>query len=374
MKLQEKTDEAAAQERLISRFLQLVAIDGLSGEEENVLTYLSSFMEQRGISYEKQRVPELANSETGNLLIQIGTGGTAVFLAHMDTARSTKNLKAIRHSDRISSSGDTILGADNRAGIAILLTALDLLQESGLKRNFSIAFTICEETSLAGSRNLQLPPEIKLGFIFDSAHRPGKFITAGYGACDFSVKIGGKAAHSGISPEKGINAIAVGAKAVARLKLGRINETTTMNIGKVNGGSAINVVPDELFLEGEIRSANAAVVENLIAETRAIFEEACAEFGAKLDFQSKWVFKPYQILAENPVYQKVSAAIKASGLEVQPVSSAGGSDANSLNEKGISAINLGIGAQNPHGNDEFILIEDLEASLRIALNLMENLE
>ncbi|HDR03809.1 MAG TPA: M20/M25/M40 family metallo-hydrolase, partial [Candidatus Marinimicrobia bacterium] len=158
------------------------------------------------------------------------------------------------------------------------------------------------------------------------------------------------------------------------LRQGRINDTTTINIGKIQGGSAINVVPDELLLEGEIRSADASAVEKLITETRIAFEEVCTEYAAGLDFQSRWIFKPYQIKEDKAVYQKVAEAIVSAGLNAEPVSSAGGSDANSLNEKGIPAINLGIGAQNPHSNDEFILIEDLEASLRIALNLMENLE
>jgi tripeptide aminopeptidase len=374
LKLQAEKEREAARERLIERFLELAQIDGLSGEEQNVLAYVLKILKKLGLRYQKQMVAKLANSETGNLLLQVGNGGNAVFLAHMDTARSTKNLKAVRHSDRISSAGDTILGADNRAGMAILLMALELILEKGLKPNFSIAFTVCEESSLAGSRALQLPPQISLGFIFDSAHRPGKFITQAYGACDFSVTISGKAAHSGISPEKGVNAIAVGVKAMSQIRMGRINPDTTLNIGKIKGGTAVNVVPDELVLEGEIRSAKAAMVEKILRDIRLTFEKSCQEAGAGLDFRSGWAFKPYHIDLKSEVYQKVAKAIESAGLNAEPVSSAGGSDANSLNEKGIPAINLGIGAQNPHANDEFILIEDLEAGLHIALNLMENLE
>jgi tripeptide aminopeptidase len=218
--------------------------------------------------------------------------------------------------------------------------------------------------------NIPMPDDIKMGFVFDSSLRPGNFVRESCGAIAFTARILGKASHSGIAPEKGIHAVRAAASAVARMKIGRIDETTTVNVGMFNGGEGMNVVPALALVEGEVRSMNWEKIELLASEVQSVFEQACAEYGATLEFQSRWDFTPYTIDEHEPVFQRIAEAIRNVGLSPKPHISWGGSDANSFNRRGIRSVNIGIGAQNPHANTEFILLEDFQKAADIALEIM----
>jgi tripeptide aminopeptidase len=194
--------------------------------------------------------------------------------------------------------------------------------------------------------------------------------SASPGALRFHGRIDGRAAHSGIAPERGIDALRTASRAFAGMPLGRIDADTTANVGTLRAGSAINVVPDRATFEGEIRSTDVGAVERTLVEIRDHLERACGESGARLTLAHDWDFRPYRIEEDAPVRRRAVAAIEAVGLEVRPTTSAGGSDANSLNSAGLPAVNLGIGAQNPHGDDEFVLLADLASASAIALDLM----
>jgi tripeptide aminopeptidase len=239
-------------------------------------------------------------------------------------------------------------------------------------KNFTVAFTTCEETTLLGSKHLDLNGEIKKGFVFDSAYRPGSFINKACGAVAFKIKIIGRASHSGIDPEKGINAIEIAARAICDIKQGKIDKDTTLNIGKISGGSGINIVPENVAVEGEIRSFDEERVMELLRQIKNNFEIESAASGGKIFFDYNWDFKPFEINENSEVYKRTVNTIKKVGLNPQPKTSLGGSDANSLNGRGIQAINLGIGAQNPHSNDEFIFIEDLVKTSEIAIELVRS--
>ncbi len=357
--------------RLLDIFLEIAAIEGLSGNEKAIADYVKTFLACLDLAVYEDDAHRLNNGNSGNLLCRVGSGGEFVLLSHLDTARSTGNLKPVITEDRICSDGTTILGADNRAGVAVLLYVIEHALKNRLPINdFTLAFTVCEESTMIGSRNLSLNGAIRMGFVFDSALRPGKFIYRSFGARGFNVRITGKASHSGIAPENGISAIAVAARAIGRLPLGRVDEETTANVGKIEGGSAVNVIPEKALLAGEVRSLELDKVESLIGTIHREFQAAANSFGAALEFESQWDFKPYRITPEMEVYRRIETALRKCGLTPQPSISAGGSDANSLNARGIPAVNIGIGAQNPHSNDEFILIEDLHKSAQIALELI----
>jgi len=294
-------------------------------------------------------------------------------MSHMDTARSTRSLKPVLLDDRITSDGKTVLGVDNRVGITCLLSALDIVLEQQLScPGFTLVFTVCEESTLAGSTHLSLKPEIKQAFTFDSSLRPGDFICKAPGAKNFDIKVNGKAAHSGLAPEDGINALQIAAKAIVGLPLGRIDEESTMNIGPFSSKAATNVVPFAVELTGEIRSSTTSRVEELEVFTQDHFSAAVAGTGATFTYKSDWDFHPYSFDSSAPIWQRMEKAIYAIGLEPNGLHSFGGSDANVLNGKGIPTINLGVGAQNPHSNDEFILYNDLISTTKIALELMQN--
>lgn len=360
------------QKRLINLFLEVAQINALSGKEKPLADYIKSFLSTLGYSIHEDDSAKFTNSNTGNLICKIGDGGNFILLSHMDTARPTESVKPVMLQDRITSSGDTVLGVDNRAGVAVLLYTLEkIAKENFSVKDFTVAFTTCEETTLFGSKNLGVNGEIKHGFIFDSGYRPGNFIYSACGAIGLKIKIIGRASHSGIAPEKGINSMQVAAKAISRLPLGRIDEETTMNIGTLKSGSAVNVIPELSELEGEVRSFNLKKAEDNFNLLVKIFNEEANKVGAKVEIEHFWDFVPYTIPEASYVFQETVRAIMKVGLIPSPKISLGGSDANSLNGRGIESVNLGIGAQNPHSNDEFIFIEDLIKSAEIALELVK---
>lgn len=359
-------------QRLIDLFLEVARINALSGNEKPLADFIKTFLSKYNYTFKEDDSAKFTESNTGNLICKIGTGGNFVLLSHMDTARPTENVKPIILTDKITSSGDTVLGVDNRAGVSVLLYILESIAKEKISvKDFTVAFTTCEETTLLGSKNLGINGEIKKGFIFDSGYRPGNFIYSACGAIGLKIKIIGKATHSGISPEKGVNSMAAAAKAISKLPLGRIDEETTMNIGLLKSGSAVNVIPELTELEGEVRSFNLKKAENYLNQLLKTFKEECEKVGAKFEIDYFWDFMPYKIQETSSVYKETVSAIKKVGLEPNPTISLGGSDANSLNGRGIDSINLGIGAQNPHSNDEFIFIEDLIKSAEIALELVK---
>ncbi|MBK7104295.1 MAG: M20/M25/M40 family metallo-hydrolase [Ignavibacteriae bacterium] len=358
--------------RLIELFLELASIDGVSGNEKGVANYIKNFLINLGYSVEEDSASEFTKSNTNNLICKIGDGGNFIMLSHMDTARPTKNLRPIILEDKIVSSGDTVLGVDNRAGIAVLLFTLEKISKEKIStKNFTVGFTTCEETTLFGSKYLGIDEKINHAFIFDSGYRPGNFIYSSCGELGFRIKIFGKASHSGIAPEMGINSLLIAANAISKLPLGRIDEDSTMNIGLLKSGSAVNVIPELTELEGEIRSFDIEKVQKQFDKVLEIFRNEAEKFNAKIEYESFWDFKPFTIFENSHVYQETKRAIEKVNLSAVPKISLGGSDANSLNERGIESINLGIGAQNPHSNDEFIFIEDFVKTAEIALELIK---
>ncbi len=360
------------EDKLLKLFLEVASIEGLSRDEKDVADFITAYLLKYGFTPFKDNSNLESNSNTGNIICKINGGGNMVLLSHMDTARSTNGLKPVLLSDRITSDGTTVLGVDNRAGISILLYLIEKIETEKIKtKDFTLAFTTCEETTLAGSKNLDLNGRIKKGFVFDSYLRPGNFINSSFGAASFNIKIIGKASHSGIAPEKGINSIRIANEAICKMNLGRIDEQTTINVGLINGGTAVNVVPEITTVKGEVRAKSLMKAEQHIIEIEKLFAESATKYSGKIEFESNWDFKPFEIKETSTVYSDIKNAIRKIGLEPVSGESWGGSDANSLNMKGIESVNIGIGAQNPHSNDEFILYEDLQKSFEIALELVK---
>lgn len=359
-----------SRQRLIDLFLQLAAINATSEAEKPVADFIRTFLADLNVSIKEDDAHVPGGGDSGNLICRVGGGGEVVLLAHMDTARPTEQLQPQVHADRITSDGTTILGADNRAGVAILLHTLEQASRNREAfMDFTAAFTICEEAGLSGSKHLTLDERIRMGYAFDSSLRPGHFIHATYGAVRFTVKVRGKAAHAGLEPEKGVNAIQAAGRAIGELPLGRLEDNLTVNIGTISGGSAVNVVPAETVVNGEVRGRERGRVNDTVRQISERFAASAEQLGAAVDFTSTWEFEPFYVEPGHEVYRQLIAALEAAGLEPVPHLSPGGSDANSLNAKGIPALNVGIGAQKPHSDDEFILIEDLVKAAEIAREL-----
>jgi tripeptide aminopeptidase len=357
---------------LINLFIEIAKINALSGDEKPVADFIKSFLSKYDYIVTEDDSKKYTNSNTGNIICKIGSGGNIVLTAHMDTARPTLLVNPKILDDKIISSGDTVLGVDNRAGVSVLLFTLEKIAKEKIPiKDFTVAFTTCEETTLFGSKHIGLNGNIKYGFVFDSGYRPGNFIHSACGALGYNMKVIGKASHSGIAPEKGVNSLQIASKAMSKLPIGRIDNETTMNIGVFKSGSAVNVIPEIAELDGEVRSFNTNKVEkyfNIVLET---FQKEADFAGGKIECNSFWDFKPFTVSESSFVFSETVRVLWNVGLNPTPKISLGGSDANSLNENGIQSINLGIGAQNPHSNDEFIFIEDLVKSAEIALELVK---
>lgn len=358
--------------RLIELFLQTARINALSGNEKPLADFIKSFLSQYNYLVSEDNSRQYSNSNTGNLICSIGSGGNFLLSSHMDTARPTESVKPFIDNEKITSSGDTVLGVDNRAGVSVLLYTLEKIAKEKIPvKDFTVVFTTCEETTLFGSKNLGVNGNIKKGFVFDSGYRPGNFIHSACGALGFKIKIIGKASHSGISPEKGINSILIATKAISRLPLGRIDDETTMNIGLLKGGSAVNVIPELTELEGEVRSFDLKKAEKYFNLLVNAFKHESESARAKFELHYDWDFMPFTVPEDSEVYRETINALTKVGLIPTPKISLGGSDANSFNGNGIQSVNLGIGAQNPHSNEEFIFIEDLYKTAEIALELVK---
>lgn len=360
------------QENLVATFLELVKINGTSGEERAVTDYLTEFCTRRKLDFTLDPLPVSSFSNTGNFTVKTGNGGNLIFLAHMDTARPTAGIKPQKNGNRISSDGSTILGADNRAGMAILLHVLENMLQNESVPDITMVFTVCEETSMAGSRNLALPDNLEMGFVVDSSYRPGNFVTATFGALHFEIEVLGKASHAALAPDQGINSIMAASQALAKLHSGRINDDLVVNFATVTGGTATNVVPVKTRITGEIRARYQNLAEEHWKLIESTFNSTIESFGTRVNCSFEWTFKPFTIDHTEKVYQVVESAIISEGLTPNPLLIPGGSDANSLNLRGVPSINLGIGAQNPHSTDEFILIDDLVNSARIVSRIIKD--
>jgi tripeptide aminopeptidase len=348
-----------------------VRISATSHREKPVADFIRQLLKDLPVAVREDSAAEAVQGNSGNLICRFGSGGDIMLMAHMDTPLDTAGVNPQVLEDRICSDGNTILGVDNRVGVTTLLR---LLQEASRDpdnyRDFTVAFTVCEETTLGGSKSLEYPDTIKQAYAFDSSLRPGQFIRGSYGAQTWKLLITGKGAHAGLAPEKGVNAIQLAAAILNEFPNGRIDAETTFNVARIEGGGANNVVPDQVTVSGEIRSRDTRRVEEELDKAHQTVEQRVSAAGGKGGFSHHWVFKPYFVADDDPAIQLLNKVYEQNGLTPEANIAAGGSDANSLNARGLTAVNLGVGAQNPHSTKEFILLEDLAMDLALAKTLV----
>jgi tripeptide aminopeptidase len=364
------------QQELLSLFLRLAPIDGVSHMERAIADEVMTTLRSAGIDVIEDQSAPVVKGNTGNLLCfppGFRADVSAIMLeAHLDTVQPTGSLKVIVKEDRICSDGSTILGADNRMGLSILVDLLLHTHETpGPKKNFFVALTVGEETGLYGAAALDFSKlNVSAAFVFDCSKRPGVFIRESVGLYDFTALFVGKAAHAGVAPEEGVSAIALAASAISKIQLGRLDQETTANIGKIFGGEASNVVPERVTVEGEVRSFSPDRIREVLRTIEQTFHASVDNTG-RLTFSSYSDFEPYIHKPDAVAVVELEDAMRRAGLTPKPIRYMGGSDANKYNAKGIPAVNIGIGAQKPHSVEEFFLLEDLFKSSEIAHELIK---
>ena len=355
-------------ERLLRTFLDLVAVDSPSGHEEAIGDLLEVRFAELGCATSRDDIGNLVAIYPGR------RPGTILVSTHMDTVGPDTGIIPIIGEDGvIRTDGSTILGADDKSGIAGCLELLTLLGTNPDWSCPTIEFvcSVGEEVGLVGSRHLDVASlNATHGFVFDTAGVMGSITYWAPTAVDVTVTFTGRKAHAGVEPEKGIDAIRVAAEAIAAMPLGRVDEETVANIGRLTGGDVRNVVADHAVLEGMARSHDQAKLDAQVDAMRTACEEAAARHGAGVDFVSEEMFRTYKIEEDAQPYVEAAAAIRALGLEVVPRKSGGGTDGNFFNAKGIPCVGMPTGMVDEHATSEHIAIADMVTACQIMVGIV----
>ena len=353
-------------ERLINEFLELVRIDSPSSKEGKIAKVLVSKLEELGCEVVIDNAGEQKGGETGNVIATLKgnrEGRTILFSSHMDTVSPGIGVNPIIDEENgiIKSDGTTVLGSDDKAGIAAILEGIRMIKENNIEHaDIQIVFSIWEEGGLFGAKLLDYSKiNAELGFVLDSGGSPGEIIVQAPAQDGITVKITGKPAHAGLQPENGISAVMVAAKAIENMNLLRIDEETTANIGIINGGIATNIVMPELEIKAEARSLNEDKLDAQTKHMVSVFEETAKEFGAQIQIDVNRAYAPFTIAEDEEIVLLAKKAFKNMNIEAKTGSTGGGSDTNILNKNGIKSVNLGIGMKKAHTLEEYIAIQDL---------------
>jgi len=364
------------QERIVKEFIEYVQIDSLTRKEGNFAKFIRKELEDLGLEVIVDNAGEKIGSDTNNIIATLKGDKdveTIILCCHMDTVTPGEGIKPVIKDDVIYSDGTTILGGDNKAGIAAIVEALRIIREENVSHgDIEVVFTIAEEGGLNGSKNLDYSKiKSKTAFVLDSGGDPGQIIIQGPAQDKIDVTIKGKPAHAGVCPEEGISAIQVAAAAINKMNLLRIDEDTTANIGIINGGKATNIVCPEVEVKAEARSLSNEKLDKQTAHMVECFEKAAKEFGAEIEIETSRAYGAFTIDENDEIVQIVKKACDNIGLKPFTDSTGGGSDTNILNVNGIKCVNLGIGEKKPHTLEEHIAIKDLVDSARLVLEIIK---
>lgn len=367
-----------SEERIIQEFMELVQIDSETKFEEQISGVLKEKFGSLGLEVVEDDAKEKTGHGAGNLIItwkaeQSEQAPKLLFTCHMDTVTPGQGVKPTLGEDGwIRSDGTTILGADDKAGIAALLEAIRVIQQNKIPHGqIQFVITVGEESGLVGARALD--PQMldaDLGFALDSNGDIGSIAVAAPTQAKIKMIIKGKSAHAGVNPEDGISAIQVAAKAIAKMKLGRIDHETTANIGKFAGGGPTNIVCDYVQLEAEARSIVQEKVNKQISDMREALEATVREFGADSEFISEVIYPSFSFNEHDEVVQLAKRAIGSIGLNERLFASGGGSDANIFNGLGVPTVNLAVGYKDIHTTKERIKVSDLVKAAELVVAIV----
>ncbi|MGM0896544.1 MAG: M20/M25/M40 family metallo-hydrolase [Bacillota bacterium] len=365
-------------ERLVKEFKELVRIDSESFAEGPFQKELIERFKELGLDIWEDDTMAQTGLGANNFIARLD-GDSSIeplfFSAHIDTVTPGQGIQPIETDGRVESDQTTILGADDKAGIAIMLELIKRLKERNVQHGpLEFILTPGEEVGLLGVKAVDMGQlHAKYGYVLDNGGPVGGIITASPTMHRLNIRVLGRAAHAGLEPEKGISAIEVAARAIARMKLGRIDEETTANIGQIHGGTAMNIVMDQLDLVAEVRSLDHRKCLDQVESIRKALEEEAGRSGAQLDFQSTQLITGYQFAPTHPLLAHAERSLELMGRPVRFEQSGGGTDANVFNEKEKVVVNVSIGYENIHTVVEYIPIDEFEYAVEFALQLVKRM-
>lgn len=364
-------------------FAELCRIESPSRQERRCGERVIAELRGLGIAVQEDAAGELIGADCGNLLARIparvGESETSarrsvLLCAHLDTVPLQAPIEPVMREGGWENANEGILGADNKAAVAVLLALARHVVKHGSPVDIELLFTVGEEISLAGSRVFEAGSlRSKFGYVFDHATPIGEVIVGSPTHYRFEGSFRGAAAHAGIHPEQGRSAILAASRAIASIPQGRIDEGTTVNIGTVQGGAAINVVPELCTVVGEVRSLDGERAETLVAEIVDRMHEAAnqPDCDCDLDVSVERTFQGYRLRPNSSAVAVAEAALRSCGHEPVRIASGGGSDANSLIVSGFQMVNLANGTERAHEPGERVSVSALEEMLDVALALLD---
>ncbi len=368
--------------RLKSEFLNLVKISSESKNEKRIAEYIADIFRDLADEIIVDDSSDKTKSNTNNLIIKIaGNNPRAkkiLLCSHLDTVVPGNNVKPVVYGDTITSDGSTVLGGDCKSGIAIIIEVIRTLKEAEIPHgDIELLFTVAEEVGLLGAKHLDYSLiDAKLCYALDTSGVM-TLVHKAPSANDITFKIFGKAAHAGLEPEKGVNALKIAAQAISMMQLGRIDHETTTNIGTVSGGKATNIVPDYVELRGEARSHSSEKLKAQTDSMRKAVERAVAdaksEINAELPRYEAEIELEYEHFDIDEDEQLITLAKRAAtemGKELNVLPGGGGSDANIFNEHGIKSVILSTGMDKVHTMEERIDVNDMVENANLLLNVL----
>jgi tripeptide aminopeptidase len=357
-------------ERLLQTFLDLVQIDSPSGEEDAVAREVARRLETLGATTERDAF--------GNLIARLAGEGKPILLGtHLDTVEPGRGIRPIIDGDLVHTDGSTVLGGDPKAGLAAIIEGLTRTVESGLPHGaVEMVFSRYEESGLEGSQNLDYSLlTAKMGVEFDGEGPVSKVTVAAPARARVDVTFKGRGAHAGVEPEKGLSAIQMAAKFIESYPQGRLDGESTGNIGLIEGGTAINAVPETARVRAEVRSRNGETYQALKAEIQVLVAQVEAAFpDGEVDLEIEDMFGGYRLPQDAGAIALVAAAIRNIGLEPEFIASGGATDANNMAVHGIEMAVVGLGGFDFHTVRESLSIQNMVDAARCCVALLSHPE
>ncbi|MEA2467570.1 MAG: tripeptide aminopeptidase [Thermoleophilaceae bacterium] len=367
---------AAERERLVKEFVRLCEIESVSRNERAMADAVTAELRDLGLDVSEDQSGAETGSNAGNLLARIPApegARTILLCAHLDTVPLDAPVEVEEVERVLSNRNDAILGADNKAAVAVILAVARRLVAEGSPVGVEILFTTCEELALWGAKEFDLSQlRSEYGYVFDHATPIGEVILAAPTFFQIEGRFRGKAVHAGMHPEQGHSAIEAAAAAVASARWGRLDPQTTTNVGRIEGGTASNVVAERCYLQCEARSTDherAGTVATAIVDAMT---EAASDRECDVEIDVQELFRSYKVQRTATPVEVASRALADVGIEPQPISTGGGSDANVFQARGFQCVNLANGTKGAHQSDESVTVDALETMLDVALGLVRH--
>ncbi|MEC2075452.1 tripeptidase T [Metabacillus fastidiosus] len=364
-------------ERLLEEFLQLVQIDSETKHEAEIAQVLKKKFTELGLHVYEDDTTGITGHGAGNLICTLeGTKEDAdpiYFTSHMDTVVPGKKVKPSIKDGYIVTDGTTILGADDKTGLSAMFEAIKVIKENNLLHGkVEFIITVGEESGLVGAKALD--PKLmtaKYGYALDSDGEVGNIIVAAPTQAKVNAKIVGKTAHAGVAPEKGVSAITMAAKAIAKMPLGRIDSETTANIGRFEGGTQTNIVCDLVYIFAEARSLVPEKMEKQVQKMKEAFESTAKEMGGSAEVEVEIMYPGFKFGEGDHVVEIAKRAAKKIGRSSELLTSGGGSDANVIAGNGIPTVNLAVGYEDIHTTNEKMPIEELVKTAEMVVAIVQ---